>query len=156
VYICSLDFGNTGCTFVVHLSLSTFEPHMFTMCISSRNNKGVPDSTFDWTLHGRRWPVQRKSVVLSGQIGGMRQHITPRAEIKKSGIPCAGNGLSVCDDISGAGFILAENNGKFITIHDADNLQALVCSCHALCAQLSLVIAVFLDYLSRVIAVFHV
>jgi hypothetical protein len=127
---------------------------MLTMRKSSRNNKGVPPSTFDWTPHGRRWPVQRKSIVFSRQIGGTCQHITPRAEIKKSGIPCAGNGLSICDDIPAAGFILAEYNGKVITIHEADNLRALVYSCLALCAHLSLVITVFPNYLSRVIAVF--
>ena len=86
----------------------------------------------DWSADGVCWPVEIKQVVLTRQIGGTRVHITPRAQIKKSGIPSAGKGFYVCHAIP-AGIILAEYSGilaeysgKLIAIYDADNLQTLV------------------------------
>ena len=79
----------------------------------------------DWSANGVCWPVESKQVVLTRQIRGTRVHITPRAQIKKSGIPSAGKGFYVCHAIP-AGVILAEYSGKLIAIYDADNLQTLV------------------------------
>jgi hypothetical protein len=92
---------------------------------SPRSNKGKPPTRVDWTPDGMCWTVERKQVVLSRNIGGTRVHLTPRAQIRKSGIPSAGNGLFLCHAIP-AGSILAEYSGKIIAIHEADRLRTLV------------------------------
>ena len=94
---------------------------------SSRSNKGKPPLSVDWSPNGRCWSVESKQVVLSRQIGGTRVHLTPRAQIRKSGIPSAGNGLYVCH-ATPSGVILAEYSGKIIAICDADDLLTLVSS----------------------------
>ena len=76
--------------------------------------------------------MESKQVVLSRQIGGTRVHLTPRAQIRKSGIPSAGNGLYVCH-ATPSGVILAEYSGKIIAICDADDLLTLVSSNPLLC-----------------------
>lgn len=98
--------------------------------ISSRSTKGKPPSPFDWTSNGKTWAVKGKQVILPRQIGGTRVHDMPRAEIKKSGITYAGNGLFVSEPILGAGYILAEYKGDIISIYDADILQMEVCALH--------------------------
>lgn len=95
---------------------------------SSRPSKGKSPSTFDWSHHGKCWTVKSKEIILPRKIGGTRVHHTPRLQIRKSGIPRAGNGLHVCQEIPTAGVILTEYTGEVISIHDATNLIALVCS----------------------------
>ena len=108
---------------------------------STRSNKGKPPLPFNWTPHGKCWTVESKQVILPRQIGGTRVHLTPRAQIKKSGIKRAGKGLFLRQGVPRAGLILAEYKGKIISIHDADILQALVLvplACvqnHTLCLQ---------------------
>ena len=89
---------------------------------TSRPNKGKPPLKFDWTADGMCWSVESRQVVLSRQIGGTRVHLTPRVEIRKSGIRSAGKGVYLCH-ATPAGSILAEYSGKLIAIHEAYSLR---------------------------------
>ena len=109
---------------------------------SSRSSKGKPPAPFDWTSDGMAWTVHSKHVILPRQIGGTREHVTPRAQIKRSGISHAGNGFFVSERILGAGHILAEYKGEIISIYDAVILQMQV----GCCVSMNLC-RVFCDYL---------
>jgi hypothetical protein len=97
---------------------------------STRSSKGKPPQPFNWTPHGKSWTVKSKQVILPRQIGRTRLHVMPCAEIKRSGLSHAGNGLYLSQGILRAGKILAEYKGEIISIDDANKLQMLVCSLH--------------------------
>ena len=97
----------------------------------------------------------RKRVLLPRQVGGTRVHITPRAMVTKSGIPCAGNGLFLCQEVPRAGLLLAEYTGDIISIYDADHLLAMVRSrrCPGCCSIYLYIVCHLQDKASHVIRI---
>jgi hypothetical protein len=72
-----------------------------------------------------------------------------------SGIPCAGNGLFLCQEVPRAGLLLAEYTGDIISIYDADHLLAMVRSrrCPGCCSIYLYIVCHLQDKASHVIRI---